>query len=188
MTSVFGILTILFFLIWQGYWIITERKADREKPKTNTIDHWIEKYALRVVFFPVFIQLLGWKIFPVFFEGIQIVGFFFVVLGITVSMSARMRLGSNWTHAADYQIKKQHVLVTEGVYRFIRHPIYTGLLLSLTGAELVAQSYLFLPVFIGMFMWSYTRGTREEKLLEEHFGNEYRFYKKRSKMLIPFVF
>ena len=187
---ILSILTILVFVGWQVYWSITEKKADIDKPKTIHLTRIrrLRKFPQIFILTPLVLQIFGVKIFvmPFSFE-VQIIGFILVLLGVGISVLGRVALGTNWTHAEEYQIKKHHRLVTSGIYKYIRHPIYTGLLLAGTGAALVAQSYLFIAIFIIWSVWGYNSGKREEKILEKHFGTKYVEYKKRTKMLIPFV-
>lgn len=186
--NILAILTIIAFASWQGYWWITERKADQEKPKTSHKINYLEKHALLLIYIPLMLQLLGIKLFftPLPFSW-QLIGFLFVLIGIGIAVSGRIALGTNWTHAAEYQIKKEHSLVTTGIYRFIRNPIYTGLLFAVTGAVLVAQLSFPLLFVVAIFFWAYRASKREEKILEPHFGKAYTDYKKHTKMLIPFI-
>jgi protein-S-isoprenylcysteine O-methyltransferase Ste14 len=77
-------------------------------------------------------------------------------------------------------------LVTSGPYRFVRHPIYTGILFMLVGTSLL-HPVAAVPsaVFIAYFVYS---ARREESDMERQFPNAYPGYRQRSKMLIPFVF
>ena len=184
----FRITTIILFGVWQLYWWVTAKKAEREKPKTVrlTTSAVILKYWVHYLLYAgLLLQLLGVSILPFTYDS-QRIGFFLVLLGMAMSMSARKTLGTNWEHAAEYQIKHKQVLVTNGIYAYIRNPIYTGLTVALIGAELVAKSYLFLFAILG-FVVAYRQAKLEEKILEEHFGKEYTDYKKRTKRLIPFV-
>jgi len=184
------IITLLLFALWQGYWWITEKKADREKPKKHlkTKLSYVKRYGLHfIVYSIILLQVLGFPIFTFNFNS-QVLGLVLVVVGISISISGRIVLGTNWAHAAEYQIKKGQVLITNGIYRYIRNPIYTGLWFALTGAELVAKSYLFIIILFFGFWVAYSQAKREEKILEEYFGKEYLDYKKKSKMLIPFIF
>lgn len=183
--------TLTLFLIWRFYWFTTERKADREKPKAELkiFQGLVKQWFSTVLGLFLTLQLFGFVLFPFPYRvEIQITGFLMVVIGIAVSISARASLGTNWTHAAEYQIKKRHSLVTHGIYKFIRHPIYAGLFLSYIGGTLVAQSWLFIVFIPIIAWWSYMQGQREEKLLRDHFGNEYTLYMKKSKMFIPYIF
>lgn len=183
------IITLLVLAAWQLYWFVTAKKAYKEKPRTSRKKDFVDFYLLRPFFLVIVFQLLGLEILPIFSDfNVSLLGFIIVLLGISISVSGRISLGTNWANAHEYQIKQKQTLTTRGIYKYIRNPIYTGMLFALTGAELVCQSYLFIVVFMVMFLWAYTRSKREEKILEEHFGKEYLNYKKRTKMLIPFIF
>jgi protein-S-isoprenylcysteine O-methyltransferase Ste14 len=85
-------------------------------------------------------------------------------------------------------VQKEQSIVKRGPYRFIRHPSYTGALLTLIGIGLAVQSWGALLVLVLIFGIVY--GYRiyvEEKALVAHFGEEYIAYMKETKMLIPFL-
>lgn len=190
---IFKILVITAFFLWQLYWWITEMKADREKPKTKTTRSFsvtIRKTLTYLFGFFLLAQFFGLTFFPIRGEAffVELMGLFLVLSGVAISVIARIYLGTNWAHAAEYQIKERHALVTEGIYAYIRHPIYSGLILAYVGAELVAKSYLFIPLFFLMIFMFYQQGKSEEKILTAHFGKDYKDYMKRTKMFLPFVF
>ncbi len=84
-------------------------------------------------------------------------------------------------------VKENPELVTSGPYAYIRHPIYTGVLVAMIGTALVT-SMLWLLIFVvtgGYFIYS---ALEEEKLMLKTFPDSYPAYKARSKMLIPFIF
>ena len=188
----FRILTIFLILAREFYWIITERIANQEKPKTTGKPIKLYQRPRRLVF-PIiqiilFLQLLGWQVFP-FGEQVfivQLIGFVLALSGVGIAISARRELGLNWAPGAEYQIKKKQELVTTGIYKYVRHPIYLSGFLSITGAELVTQSYLALIGFM-LLIRGYWQGRLEEKLLISHFGNSYKTYMKRTKMFLPFL-
>lgn len=187
-TKIIAFLAVIF---WQLYWWYTERIADREKPKTAppSFIKNLNKAWPKLVGLIFFLQLLGLNILP--FQRtieIQITGLLLVLVGVGIGVSARNTLGTNWTHATEYQIKKNHDLVTDGVYAYIRHPIYVSLMLVYIGFEFILHSYLFILLGLIMFISAYIQGRKEEKLLQSHFGNKYMSYMKKSKMLIPFIF
>jgi protein-S-isoprenylcysteine O-methyltransferase Ste14 len=193
MENILGYLTVLAFVGWRIYWLVTEKKADREKPKTQKRPSFFANVRLiRHGFWSVgalvFAQLLfDVTILP--FETmlpVAFIGFALVVLGLGLCIVARKQLDTNWANAWEYQIKQKHELVTHGVYAFIRHPIYSGIVVAVIGAELVAQSWLFL-LFFSFFWVVYEQAKKEEVILEKHFGKKYTDYKKHSKMLIPFI-
>ena len=85
-------------------------------------------------------------------------------------------------------VQEGQTVIRKGPYQFIRHPSYTGTLLTLTGIGLALQSLGALLILLLMFsiVYSYRIGV-EEKTLVTQFGNEYTTYMKKTKMLIPFV-
>lgn len=188
----FRLFTAFSMFLWWIYWRKEETKADREKPKTQTVYPRISmvgKYVFRGMVVLTFLQNLGLSIFS--FQqnntGASLLGMLLIVLGIGISVIARREIAANWANGYEYQIKKGHELVMSGIYSYIRHPIYTGIALLLIGGELTAQSYLWIS-YMALFGVFYFQGKREEKLLLSHFGKAYKTYMKKSKMLIPFVF
>lgn len=187
------IITILLFLSGRFYWIITERIANREMPKTNTegsikLYQRIRRLILPLVEIILILQLFGLQIFPLPEQSfiIQSLGFILVLIGVSIAIFARKTLGVNWVPAAEYQVKQRQRLVTTGIYAYIRHPIYLSVFLSITGGELVAQSYLLAMGFL-FLAEGYKQSYCEEKLLLDHFGNLYKTYMKRTKMFIPYL-
>jgi protein-S-isoprenylcysteine O-methyltransferase Ste14 len=78
-------------------------------------------------------------------------------------------------------------LVTSGVYKFIRHPQYTGLLLLSLGMLIewaTLPMLIMFPVMVGMYV---RLAKREEKDILREFGNDYKRYMAKTKMFIPFV-
>lgn len=115
------------------------------------------------------------------------IGFSLFVLGIVVRMTAIRTLG----HFFTYQlcIREQHALIRHGIYRYIRHPSYTGTLLEAIGMLLVARSLYGLILFgLSAFVLFYMRIQREEQMMLDHFGDDYLRYKEQSWRLIPWVF
>lgn len=181
---------ILVFIRW-FYWKKEEKRADREKEKTithYTLYHKISKSAFYLFDTIILLQVCGLPLVQILHPAsyIQPIGLAFILLGIGISILARKELQANWANGYEYQIKKHHELITSGIYAYIRHPIYAGMILSYIGLELVAQSYLWISV-LGLFVAAYSQGRREEKILLVNFGNAYQEYLKKSKMLIPFI-
>jgi protein-S-isoprenylcysteine O-methyltransferase Ste14 len=85
-------------------------------------------------------------------------------------------------------VQEGQTIIRRGPYRSVRHPSYTGTLLTLTGIGLAVQSYGALLTLLVMFGIVYRyRIDVEEKALVEQFGNEYVAYMNDTKMLIPFI-
>ena len=113
-----------------------------------------------------------------------IVGLVVCVAGLAFAIWARVHLGRNW--GMPRAVKENPELVTSGPYVFVRHPIYTGMLVALIGsASVVGWSWLLLPAMLGAyFIYS---ALVEEQLMLQTFPDSYPVYKARTKMLVPFV-
>src|SRR3990167_9503142 len=170
--------TLILLFFWAMLWKIKEKQADKEKPKTkkpSILGTVFNKSGFYFQSFLLTIELLGFRLWPTpNYFYIQLVGLFLVFIGFYFSVAARLKLAANWTQAYDYQIKKNHRLVTRGIYKYVRHPIYTGLVTIYTGAFLIAQSYFFIPALILLSLQYYFQGKKEEKLLASFFKKDYR--------------
>jgi protein-S-isoprenylcysteine O-methyltransferase Ste14 len=93
-------------------------------------------------------------------------------------------LGTHWS--AILQIRPGHSLVTHGIYRYIRHPMYAAHLLWAIAQALLLGSWLagwaFLVPFVPLYL---LRVSREEEMMLEQFGQEYRDYMSRTGRMIP---
>jgi protein-S-isoprenylcysteine O-methyltransferase Ste14 len=113
-----------------------------------------------------------------------VVGTLLFACGIALAVWARVHLGRNWGMPATQRLEPE--LVTSGPYRFVRHPIYTGLLAAMLGTALV-DSLVGLIVVAVLVAYLYYCGIVEERNLTAAFPAAYPEYQRRTKMLIPFL-
>jgi protein-S-isoprenylcysteine O-methyltransferase Ste14 len=108
------------------------------------------------------------------------------VLGLVVTLWARWTLGGNWSSSVTF--KQGHELVERGPYRFVRHPIYSGLLLMFLALALrIGDAGSFVALALCFFgFWIKLR--MEEALMLRHFPGQYPAYRARVKALVPFLF
>jgi len=76
-------------------------------------------------------------------------------------------------------------VITSGVFKYVRHPLYLGGILIYLGMVISTLSLLFLVVFVGIHIFYNYIATYEEKLMEEKFGEEYIKYKQRTGKWLP---
>ena len=116
----------------------------------------------------------------------EIIGIVLTLAGLGFSAYSRIYLGRNWSNIPAIKVGQQ--LIRTGPYRFVRNPMYTGILLALVGA-VVATGVLLSFVFFGIIIIAiWMKIKTEEEILLEAFGEEYLRYKKDVKAaLIPFV-
>jgi protein-S-isoprenylcysteine O-methyltransferase Ste14 len=119
------------------------------------------------------------------YVGVVWIGAPLVVLGVLIALWARFHLGRNWSGSVT--VKQDHELVVTGPYRFVRHPIYTGLLLAVAGSACaIGQLRGLLALALTLFALWYKSRT-EEHMMIETFGEKYIRYREAVKALIPFV-
>jgi protein-S-isoprenylcysteine O-methyltransferase Ste14 len=114
---------------------------------------------------------------------LKVVGVILFLSGLGLAVWARIYLGRNW--GMPMTQKDEPELVTSGPYRFVRHPIYSGLLLAILGTALATNIYwlIALAVMGAYFIYS---ATVEERLMTTSFPTAYPAYRAKT-MLIPFV-
>jgi protein-S-isoprenylcysteine O-methyltransferase Ste14 len=118
-------------------------------------------------------------------RGLRRAGLLIYLAGLGVAMLGRLQLGNNWVDLEDSKVLPEHAVVSTGVYRFIRHPIYAGDLLLLAGLQLALNSWLVVGVLAPLLV-VVKRTSVEERQLAERLP-EYSSYKARTKRFIPLV-
>ena len=119
-------------------------------------------------------------------DWIFCVGIFLMFLGILVRQYAIWILGRFFSLTV--QISEDHKVVEKGPYRLVRHPSYTGVLITFAGLGLAVQSLGALLVLLLFFVISFGyRMHVEERALLSGLGQDYARHMKRTKRLIPFL-
>ena len=113
-----------------------------------------------------------------------VIGALLFACGIALAVWARLHLGRNWGMPMTQRAEPE--LVTSGPYRFVRHPIYSGLLTAILGTALVNNLLGLIVVAVLVAYFSYC-GIVEERNLAASFPEAYPEYRNRTKMLIPFL-
>ncbi|WP_008586297.1 methyltransferase family protein [Niabella soli] len=110
-----------------------------------------------------------------------------LILGILLRFFIIASLGKFFT--TNVTIRQEHVLKTDGCYKYIRHPAYAASLLSFAGFGISLNNQIaLLVVLIAVRLAFYNRIRIEERLLVKHFGQQYIDYGKHTWRLIPFIF
>jgi protein-S-isoprenylcysteine O-methyltransferase len=116
-----------------------------------------------------------------------IVGLALIVLGIVIRAYAILTLRQFFT--VNVTVRDDHRLIRRGLYRWIRHPAYTGTLLSFYGCALALENVwaaivLIVPITYAMFV----RMRVEEGVLRAAFPEDYPAYERETRRLVPFVY
>lgn len=181
-------LILALWVIWLVYWVVAAigSKAVRQREGAMTRVAFLAQALLTAIL----LAPLGWS----GWLWTQLVGggwtrywiaVALVVIGLVVCIWARRFLGGNWSGSVT--VKEGHELVQSGPYRWIRHPIYTGILLMILGTGLASgrvHGLLAFPIALAS-LWLKSRF--EERWMTREFGERYGEYRKKSWALIPFL-
>jgi protein-S-isoprenylcysteine O-methyltransferase Ste14 len=178
-----SMLWMLLCLVWLA--LSLSRKETQEKA------HWGERlaYGLPVViaFYLLFsdripFAWLRFRIIPPSFLtdalGVALTG-----VGIAFAIWARFYIGNNWSSAPS--IKVGHELVRTGPYAWVRHPIYSGLLIATAGTALVRGELRGIVVLLVLWLAFSLKSRIEERLMMKTFGSVYDEYSRSTGALIP---
>jgi len=105
-------------------------------------------------------------------------------IGIGFAIWARVNLGRNWSSRP--AVKEHHEFVMTGPYAYVRHPIYSGIMLAALGTAFTS-SVIGIGLFVFISITFALRMNKEEKIMLELFPDQYPEYQKHTKRLVPFV-
>ncbi|HWV53217.1 protein-S-isoprenylcysteine O-methyltransferase [Pseudorhodoplanes sp.] len=145
------------------------------------------------------------------FTGLGIIPFFYVIsgrprfadytfqpilayLGAAVFVASlwlfyrvHRELGRNWSDSLE--VREQHALVTDGLYRYVRHPMYSAFFMWAVAQALLLPNWIAgLSGLVGFGTLFLFRVGKEEEMMLNSFGDEYRAYMKRTARLIPGIY
>lgn len=116
-------------------------------------------------------------------HAVATAGFVLVIVGLALSAWARDVLGRNWSGRVI--IQDSHQLITSGPYAYVRHPLYTGIIVGIAGTSLIVGDLGSLIGFFFALAFTLMKASREERLLETEFGSAYSSYRERTGTLFP---
>ena len=186
-----SLFTTLIIGGWVAFWLYWVASAFGSKK--NTVPRIKQFFAIRLVMIALIVILF--RIFNIRNYSLTsgaitsnhvviIVGFIIFLIGLMLAIWARVNLGKNWGMPMTQKVKAE--LITTGPYRYIRHPIYTGILLAMLGTALASSSFWFLIFAIATLYFIYC-ALAEERIMLKLFPKTYPAYKRRTKLLIPWV-
>jgi protein-S-isoprenylcysteine O-methyltransferase Ste14 len=103
--------------------------------------------------------------------------------GVGLAIWARRTLGRNWSDKV--VLKVGHELIRSGPYGYLRHPIYSGVLLAVAGSALTIGEWRCVAAFALLGTNYYIKATREEKILAANFGEAFAEHKRRTGFFLP---
>ena len=177
------------WLIWFAVWNVMALRVKSVARPQSASARFLYLVLLALAFYllaapGVPLPLLNDSFVP-FTTWLPWLGAALTLAGITFTFWGRVLLGGNWSGGVT--LKHGHELVVDGPYRWVRHPIYTGLLVALAGTALALGEWrgLLALAIAAAALWRKLR--LEEALMRGQFGDAYALYAERVPALIPFV-
>lgn len=157
----------------------------KDKPKTylQTLPLILSTVTLVILIISLF--RIGTLEYKDDYQLLRIVGLVFYLIFSWIQIWATKVLGDNYSQ--DIAIKKDHKLITSGPFKIIRHPQYLSQFLLDLGAAAATLSFILAPLALIQIPFLFMRASLEDKILEKHFGENFRNYKKQSGMIFPFI-
>jgi len=181
-----------FQVIWIGWvvsWVSASLWSGRTEKRAATRETWIYRiviFAGALLIGPWTAQVLGerptWQ--AGYYGAYALVGV--MLTGLALTWWARIHLGCLWSSAITR--KEKHRLIETGPYGFVRHPIYTGLIIALLATAAIEATLVALlgALLIALGLWVKARA--EERFLSTELAPEtYESYRRRVPMLVPFI-
>jgi protein-S-isoprenylcysteine O-methyltransferase Ste14 len=178
------VIIILGLIILKIVWIVTDTVSFRER--INFFFHR-DKTRLSIIFEALLIfNLVSYYFYRPFndLSVLRIIGLVVFVLGISLSVWAKLVMKKNWGSPSQHDIKKQLNLVTSPPFSFSRNPIYVGLLFVVIGSGITFFNYFVILSSLIFFLKLRRIISNEEKILVKYFGKDYKAYLKKTPRFI----
>jgi protein-S-isoprenylcysteine O-methyltransferase Ste14 len=176
-----SLLWTLLMLVWLVLWFGMKRAKKRET-RWERLQHVVPVLLAFWLLFGKQWKVLDTRVFPETPVSLW-VGVLVTALGVGISIWARVSLKANWSGTVT--LKKDHELIRKGLYRWIRHPIYTGMLVGFVGTELIKGNAPGVLGFALLWLSFYIKARREENFLRQEFGEGFEEHARQTGMFLP---
>ena len=177
------------WLAWAVYWFIAARRVKetrREESPLSRAGHIVPLgIAAWLLWAPALPQHFLESRFLPYAPATYWTGAVIVAAGLLFAIWARNVLGRNWSGTVT--LKQDHELIRSGPYRYVRHPIYTGLLIAFAGSAIARGEWRGVLALAIAFLALWRKLKLEEQWMIETFGDAYLRYRAEVRALIPFV-
>lgn len=184
--------TQVFWLIVGLSWAISELLIAISTRKRQAIEAQVEFRSEKLIWIVICLSLLlsltiknfHWFTIDLSATAKLNSGLALLIFGLLLRIYAVYCLGVFFT--TQVSIQATHILINKGPYRYIRHPSYTGLIFSFSGAGIAMGDFLSLFILLAPLIYILIKRINiEEPLLQRHFGKDYAQYCQQTKKLIP---
>ena len=180
----------LLGIVWLGfgiYWAVSARQSGAAETTEANFFRALRFGILVTTFVLLLAPWLGFsflnmRAYPDTFV-VRWVGVVLTIAGIALAISARRHLGTNWSDKVE--LKVDHQLIRSGPYAYLRHPIYSGVLLGVAGTALAIGMVRGGLAFCLLLISYVIKARKEEIVLVRKFGDEFREHQRNTGFLLP---
>jgi protein-S-isoprenylcysteine O-methyltransferase Ste14 len=173
-------------LAHKAVWEVLKRRSPAPPaPAATTLKTRIVKTAKVGILLGIVGQTLLPDVLPLAADAtpLRAVGTLLFTVGLAMALAGRLQLGDNWSDIESAVVRREHRVVSRGIYRYIRHPIYSGDLILLAGFELALNSWLVVgPLLLAPVVAR--QAAKEEDALAETLPG-YDQYRLRTNRFLP---
>jgi len=178
------------WIAWLVYWVVPRAGAkpvERRETFASRLSHGLPTLAAVLLMWGPQ-HAVGFLDGPLLPGGAARawIGIALLVAGLAVTVWARLHLAGNWSGTVT--LKRGHALIRSGPYRFVRHPIYAGLLLAFLGSAVARGDVRGLLAVLLLFVAFWRKLAIEERWMGERFGGDYARYRAEVAALVPHIF
>jgi protein-S-isoprenylcysteine O-methyltransferase Ste14 len=177
----------VLLIIWLLFEIVfvMGRRGPLVKVNLNNLVVFVSFFIF--IFLAVGLQILKIGVLNEDIVWVAVTGTIVFLFGLILRLAAFITLGMGFRPVVSSA--RNETVIKKGVYRIIRHPSYTGMILIYTGISLCLLNWVLLLIsaagFSALYIW---RVHLEEKVLVSRFGKEYSDYQKKTRKFIPYVY
>ena len=176
-------LWVAFYLVWL-VWALRTKPTRVSEGTSSRLSYMVPVVAAYVLMFTrhagnawLQLQLLPDNLW------VQALGIAITVAGLAFAVWARIYLGANWSSSVT--VKVGHELVRNGPYRWVRHPIYSGLVLAMLGTAVANRQVRGMIAVLLTFVGFTIKSRIEERAMVMTFGPQYEEYSRNTGGILP---
>ncbi|HET7625611.1 MAG TPA: isoprenylcysteine carboxylmethyltransferase family protein [Verrucomicrobiae bacterium] len=188
MNSIYHWLIPAVWIVFWSYWLVSALNVKKARKSESRLARMVHLAFACFAFVLIVLsaspnRFVGWHLFSAqkdFFIGVAI-----LLIGLGFAVWARIHLGAYWSGRVE--LKEGHRLIRTGPYKWVRHPIYTGILAGFLGTGFATGDVRIAGAFVFLGIIFFLKSRREECLLTQEFGDEYIQYRKKVPAFLPFL-